>query len=402
MEQITVTKAEYEKLTDRIRENLTGIVERFVYVGWLLNKVVNSEAYKLGGYSTVAEYAKTELGGMTADTVSRFVNVFKTYGAGDTPELKEEYKAYKYTMLVEMLQLPEEDRALVGPDTPRSTIRELNKFNAEQSRGVDVLLSWQQDTADLVRAAVQELVKGYSTEDMREALETEDRAKNITELMCPSGNKNFKKGRAFLMMSENDIKVKIFSGENKSLTWEEMAELVAEVLPEPEQEIAPAQEEVEKIPPEDITVEDTQIPGQVSIEDNDDWMPAPEPPAAPKVEKTEEQKYNEKQARIDKKTEEKLQQMEDEEKMQHLPSDEGQRTKQIRIGISYYEELQNGRTFDLIRFGDYREGDILEYMLFDQERFTGKSLKREITFILDQATGLENGWWILALKEISK
>ena len=394
----TMTLEEVQKITSRIRENLAGIVDRFVYVGWLLNKVVKSEGYKLAGYSTVAEYAKAELGNMSADTVSRFINVFKTYGAGeDRPELKEEYREYKYSMLVEMLQLPEEDRALVDPDTPRETIRALNRFNTEQNNGIDTLFGWQQDTADLVRAAVREMAKGYEAEKLREIMETVDtRIKNLTELICPAGNKTFKKGLVFMILTTDEIKVKIFGRENKELTWEQMADLMKEVLPDPEPK------EVEKIPEKDITVEDEeQLPGQDSILNHPEYMPAPEKEIAPaqKPEKTEEQKYAEQQAAIDRETKKKLEEMADKEKMEHLPSDAGHKKHQIRTGVSYLEEMENGRNFDLRKKEDFHLGDSIEYMGFEEGRFSGKALKATITFILDEAAGLEEGYCILGLQK---
>lgn len=396
MEQLTLMSLdEYQKITTRIKENLAGIVDRFVYVGWLLNKIVKTEGYKQGGYKTIADYAKAELGNMSADTVSRFINVFKTYGAGEeTPELKEEYRAYKYSMLVEMLQLSDQDKALISPDTPRETIRALNRFNAEQECSADTLFGWQQETADLVRAAVRELAKGYDADKIRETMEIVDtRIKALTELLCPSGNKTFKKGLVFLILSAEDVKVKIFGRENKELTWEQMADLVAEVLPPVEiPEIEPAQDlEVEKIPEEDITVEeDEQIPGQDNIMNHTEYMPKPE--------KTEEQKEEERQAKIDRKTKKALQEMEDEEKMQHLPSDEGAKNHQIRIGGTFFKEIQGGRNFDLRQKGDFHLGDTMEYMAFQEGRFSGRTLKAKITFIMDDATGLEDGYCILGLE----
>lgn len=394
-----MTLEEVQKITTRIRENLAGIVDRFVYVGWLLNKVVQTEGYKLAGYNTVAEYAKAELGNMSADTVSRFINVFKTYGAGEeTPELKEEYKAYKYSMLVEMLQLPQEDRALVSPDTPRETIRELNRFNAEKSESADVLLGWQQETAELVRTAVKELAKGYEENKLRGILEfTESKIKNLIEVICPAGHKTFKKGLVFMILTSEDIKVKIFGRENKELTWEQMAELLEETLPEPE--IAPAQSEVEKIPETDISVEDPdQLPGQDSILNHPEFMPEPEIAPAQKPEKTEEQKYAEQQAEIDRKTKKKLQEMEDAEKMEKLPSETGHKTHTIRTGISYLQEMEDGRTFDLRKKEEFHIGDSMEYMGFEDGRFSGKVVKATITFILDEAAGLEDGYCILGLQ----
>lgn len=54
------------------------------------------------------------------------------------------------------------------------------------------------------------------------------------------------------------------------------------------------------------------------------------------AQKTDEERYNEEQAAIDRETQKKLREMQQEEKMQHLPSDEKKRKKQLE-----YHQGQN-------------------------------------------------------------
>ena len=48
---------------------------------------------------------------------------------GDTPELREQYRDFNFSQLTEMLQLPEDDHAMIRPETKREDIRDLKKFN---------------------------------------------------------------------------------------------------------------------------------------------------------------------------------------------------------------------------------------------------------------------------------
>lgn len=116
--------------------------------------------------------------------------------------------------------------------------------------------------------------------------------------------------------------------------------------------------------------------------------------------KTEEQKYAAAQRAIDRKTKEKLREMEDTEKMSHLPSDEPQRVHQIREGVTSLQELLSGeRTFEIRKNDtDYRVGDMLEIMGFREGKYTGQSVSAEITFILDEHTALDDDYCILAIR----
>lgn len=139
-----------------------------------------------------------------------------------------------------------------------------------------------------------------------------------------------------------------------------------------------------------------QIPGQDSILDHPEYMPKPE--IAP-AQKTEEQKYMEQQAKLDRETKKKLQEQEDREKMEHLPSDEGQRVHQLRLAGSYYDLVASKTKSFELRKNDrgYRVGDHLELMEFRDGRNTGRMIKAETTYILEDYTGLEDGYCIMAI-----
>ncbi len=121
------------------------------------------------------------------------------------------------------------------------------------------------------------------------------------------------------------------------------------------------------------------------------------------VYKTDEQRYSEEQDAIDRETKKKLREMEQEEKMQSLPSDTpetGQKVHQIRLAKPYFDDVANGiKTFEL-RKNDrgYKKGDILEMMEFTDGKNTGRMVKVLVTYILEDYTGIEDGYCIMATK----
>lgn len=119
--------------------------------------------------------------------------------------------------------------------------------------------------------------------------------------------------------------------------------------------------------------------------------------------KTDEQRYSEEQDAIDRETKKKLREMEQKEKMQNLPSDTqetGQKVHQIRLAKPYFDDVANGiKTFEL-RKNDrgYKKGDILEMMEFADGKNTGRMVKVLVTYILEDYTGIEDGYCIMATK----
>lgn len=119
-------------------------------------------------------------------------------------------------------------------------------------------------------------------------------------------------------------------------------------------------------------------------------------------EKTAEQKYDEEQRLIDKQTKRRLEEMEDEEKMDHLPSDERQKYE-IKILPEYFKSVCDGsKTFELRRNDrDYKVKDILILQEYDGIKFTGHSVKAEVTYLLEGHEGISEGYCIMGIKVIS-
>ena len=112
--------------------------------------------------------------------------------------------------------------------------------------------------------------------------------------------------------------------------------------------------------------------------------------------KTAEERYNEEQAAIDRETKRKLQEMQQEEKMQHLPSDEQKKQRDIRLSRSQYEEITTGRlTFLLLKKDGFKVGEELELPEYAEGKPTGRKADLEIIYVMDDRTGLDDNYCII-------
>lgn len=266
MEYMQLSMDDYIQSKNEIKQELGGIVKSFVQIGWQLTRIDKSGAYKHDGYNTIAEFAKAEYG-MNPSGVSRFMNVYERYSLpGDTPELQEQYKDFKFAQLTEMLQLPEEDRQIFHAEDKREDIRELKDFNKENENNPMNLLDWKsaQNTEDKLKATIQEFFHEkqgvlntlYSSETYQAG-----NIKGMSQIINPGDSMSYRKGTVFLMFHQEDITLKIFNGEMKNITWEQFFAYTQEIFAEaaagnrtyenyfgiPEE--APAEPEKEEISP---------------------------------------------------------------------------------------------------------------------------------------------------------
>lgn len=120
------------------------------------------------------------------------------------------------------------------------------------------------------------------------------------------------------------------------------------------------------------------------------------------AEKTDEQRYSEEQDRIDRETKKKLQEKADEERLNNIPSesDEGGQVHHIRIGTSFFDDVCSGKKSFELRKNDrgYEQGDILEMSEFTNGKYTGRSVRAQVTYILEDFAGLKEGYCIMAIK----
>ena len=119
------------------------------------------------------------------------------------------------------------------------------------------------------------------------------------------------------------------------------------------------------------------------------------------AEKTEEQRYNEEQEKIDRDTKKKLQERADREKMEKLPSEQkaGHKIHDIKIAAFYYDDVTSGRKRFELRKNDrgYKVGDGLRMLEFEDGKHTGRTIDADIVYMLEDYTGLEEGYCILGI-----
>ncbi len=120
--------------------------------------------------------------------------------------------------------------------------------------------------------------------------------------------------------------------------------------------------------------------------------------------KTEEERYAEEQRKIDRETAERLKDQEYEERMQTLPSEAGPKTHRIAVGKTFFEEVYSGkRSFELGKKDKgYRIGDILEYVEGANGRETGRKTLAQITYIIDDAAGIEEEYCVMAISLVNE
>lgn len=116
-------------------------------------------------------------------------------------------------------------------------------------------------------------------------------------------------------------------------------------------------------------------------------------------EKTEEQRYSEKQDAIDRETKRKLQEKEQEEKMQHLPSDEKKKT--VRLSPDTFDRIRSGKqTFLIVKSTEIREGSKVVAMEFSEGRATGEQMQLNVKHIEDSSTSsaIVDGYCVIGIE----
>jgi ParB-like chromosome segregation protein Spo0J len=120
------------------------------------------------------------------------------------------------------------------------------------------------------------------------------------------------------------------------------------------------------------------------------------------AQKTDEERYNEEQAAIDRETQKKLREMQQEEEMQHLPSDD-RKEKSIRVSPEKMKAVAVDctRPYMILKNDDYREGDTVKLIEFADGRATGNTADMKIICMDDDTTSsaLEEGYCVIALQE---
>lgn len=224
MDYVQLTLDDWMELKQKIKKELVSVKKSFVRIGYALHKIRDEKLYERDGYKTMSEFAEKEYG-LKPSTVSRLIEINAKFSiGGNSEELAPEYESFGKYQLEEMLQLPESDYEMVQPAASRETIRELKRFNAAEAAPED--------------GGFKDLVKDFLEKTgVLEDLDKTKTTKQLAEIVNPSGNRSYRKGKFFVMMYESGLKIKQAGAGIEEMSWEQFFEIVWEIA----EEIAPAQ-----------------------------------------------------------------------------------------------------------------------------------------------------------------
>lgn len=116
--------------------------------------------------------------------------------------------------------------------------------------------------------------------------------------------------------------------------------------------------------------------------------------------KTDEQRYNEEQAKIDAETRKKLRDRQQEEKMEAGPV--AKQHEEIRLAGSRYEEItSDALSFLLLKKDGYKLGEELTLPEYADGKATGRTLEVKVSYIWEDWTGLDDDYCILGFQLMS-
>lgn len=115
--------------------------------------------------------------------------------------------------------------------------------------------------------------------------------------------------------------------------------------------------------------------------------------------KTDEQRYNEQQAEIDRETAKKLKERQQEEKMQQFPSEEEKEAHNLTISPTRFEEITSGELpFLLLKKDGYKVGEEIGLMELKEGKETGRKVSIRVTYIWKDWTGLDDDYCIIGFR----
>ena len=202
MEEYTqLTLDDWLAMKESLKQDLIGVQESFVRIGYTLRTIEEQELYKRDGYETITEFAKAEYG-LSASTISRFMSINRKFSIdGYSDRLRPEYA-----------------------EMPKADIRELKHFNKEEPvpEAADSLekLVWKFFEANAAIAKELEQSEAYA----------DGEAEKMVEIVNPAGVKTFRAGLYYMAMYENDIQIKQFGQQPQKMSWAEFFTIAKKIF----------------------------------------------------------------------------------------------------------------------------------------------------------------------------
>lgn len=410
MEYTQITLNDWMEMKQKLKQELLGVKQSFVRIGYALRKIDDAKMYEQDGYKSVAEFAKAEYG-LEGSTVSRFMSINREYSIdGYSERLKPEYADFNRSQLEEMLKLPESDREMITPDTARKEIRDIKKFNQmEPQEGVaddvtDLIRHFGEDNADTLRKLYQCGI----------ADNLYDNINRLVEIVNPGGSRSYRKGLFFLMFHEDCLKYKKYGQTPQRMEYREFFERILDVFgdepEEKEEEVTEVEHERTDNEPEREVEElaaEPQREGGTEREDPESGEHEQERTERPAPAVEEQEKTVISPA---KKTEEKAEETVPEiienvaeiaasvpENKENVIEAETKVIHQIKLEAEFFDDALSGRKSFELRKNDrnYEEGDMLEMEEVKDGAKTGRKCSKRIVYMMENFEGLENGYCIL-------
>lgn len=425
MEYTQITLNDWMEMKQKLKQELLGVKQSFVRIGYALRKIDDAKLYGQDGYKSVAEFAKAEYG-LEGSTVSRFMSINREYSIdGYSERLKPEYADFNRSQLEEMLKLPEADREMVTPDTARKEIRDIKKFNqAEPQEGI------ADDVTELIR---------HFGEDNAETLEKlyqcgiadnlHDNINRLVEIVNPGGSRSYRKGLFFLMFHEDCLKYKKYGQTPQRMEYREFFERILDAFgDEPEEEtmegVTEAEHERTDIEPEreveELAAEPQRDSGverkdpergeheQERTGQPDPKVEEPEKTVISPAKKSEERtgesipKIMENVVETGESVPKIMEDVTEIEKdvpeiSENVIETEMKVTHQIKLESEFFDDAAAGRKNFELRKNDrnYKEGDVLEMEEVKDGKKTGRKCSKRIVYMMENFEGLEDGYCIL-------
>lgn len=239
-----ITLSEWMEWKEDIRRKLQETTENFVYIGYRLKQIRDTEAFKMAGAEDIYSFAQQEYG-LSRSTVSRFMAINDKFSEeGNSLELKKEFTGLGSSKLQEMLSLTDEECTLI---TEHTTVRQIKEFKEFKRQDPEEVEKEEQETTSLPERVWNPLEKCiidyFSTREemLNEAAglmrqeKNENTLKKICEVINPNGNGSHKKGIVFLFFYDYSTGVKcktLGQEEIKVYSWMDFVDMMAEIYEE--------------------------------------------------------------------------------------------------------------------------------------------------------------------------
>ena len=118
------------------------------------------------------------------------------------------------------------------------------------------------------------------------------------------------------------------------------------------------------------------------------------------AEETDEQRYDEQQAAIDKQTQKTLQAREREAALDRVLQPKEQKVHELKLAAMYFKDVATGKKSFELQKNDrgFKTGDALRLNEYADGKETGRYIEADIVYMLEDYSGLQKGYCILGIK----